>query len=335
MHNIIVIGDTHFGVKNNSLTWLKHQIQGFDEIVNYIEYSIRSFDRTTIIHVGDLFDSRSSINPIIYKEVSRELKRIDEILDGNGMMYIIGGNHDYYYPNETSKNFTGIQMLPKFNSIQYIVKESTKINIQGEQNAILIPWFEFHNFDTLKHILKNTSKNDIIFTHTDPIHWEANTRKFMEGMRLVTGHIHQPSTNRNVVITGASFPIDFADANSDRGFWNILDGNIEKICFHPIESSIHFFVLHEDDLTNWREKDIREDDYVEVLIKSSKIQDYENEIKELNGLFNVNISYIPENISIMENTNEPINVDTVFRKLLPEKLKILYQQMIEDCKKNL
>ena len=32
MHNIIVIGDTHFGVKNNSLTWLKHQIQGFDEL---------------------------------------------------------------------------------------------------------------------------------------------------------------------------------------------------------------------------------------------------------------------------------------------------------------
>ena len=250
-------------------------------------------------------------------------------------MYIIGGNHDYYYPNETTKNFTGIQMLPKFNSIQYIVNEYVKINIQGEQNALLIPWFEFHNLDTLKGILKNTSQDDIIFTHTDPVHWEDNIRKIMKGRKIVTGHIHQPAVNNNVIITGASFPIDFTDTNSERGFWNIIDGNLAKICFHPIESSIHFFTLQAEDLPNWRDIDIHEDDYVEVLIKSSKIQDYENEIKELNGRFNVNISYIPENISIMENTNEPINVDTVFKKLLPEKLKILYQQMIEDCKKNL
>ena len=333
MQNLIVIGDTHFGVKNNSMIWLKHQMNGFDEIISYLKESRKTFDTTTIIHVGDLFDSRSSINPIIYKHVSLKLKELNDIL-GDNKMYIIGGNHDYYYPNETKHNFTGIQMLPKYANIEYITNSFLK-----HDKYVMIPWFEFHNIDTLKNILKQIQKDDIIFTHTDPLHLDENLYNIIKSYKLVTGHIHTPQViseyNKiHQVITGASFPIDFRDTNSARGFWNIVDSDLNTLDFHPIKSSIHFFTLDETELVNWQDMGIQDDDYVDVKIKASKINDYEDLIKELGGMCNVSISYIPENISIDESFKEVLNVDTICKKLLPEELKNLYQQMIEACQSN-
>lgn len=276
-HNIIIIGDTHFGIKNNSMTWLKHQRDGFREIIQYIKGSMQEDDMVTVIHVGDLFDSRSAINPLIYREVTNMLRELDDILGGHkdaqdrlhvGKMYIIGGNHDYYYPWESQNNFTGIEMIPELHNITPIVDGSIRL-----RDMVLIPWYDFHNPVKLENALRNTGEHDVIFTHTDPYHMTKETMDLIKGHTLITGHIHQPTSGftsimgiENVLVTGATFPTDFTDRNSHRGFWTIKG---DELNFHPVFSSIHFHTITEDMLEDWKEFGIKEDDYVEILIKQS------------------------------------------------------------------
>ena len=63
----ILLTDTHFGVKQNSITWLKSQMNFFYE--QLIPFIRKEKELVYIYHLGDLFDSRSSINPFISNEV--------------------------------------------------------------------------------------------------------------------------------------------------------------------------------------------------------------------------------------------------------------------------
>lgn len=337
--NIIIIGDTHFGARNNSMAWLKHQRDGFMEIIKYVEESVKTYDETIVIHVGDLFDSRSSINPLVYKSVEALMRRMSRVMvdaKNKAHMYIIGGNHDYYYQWESENNYSATLMLPEFDRITYV-------NTQSEEYAgiIMIPWFTFHNQSQLTDIMKDKNPDrNMIFTHTDPYHMDPTIRNLIKGYPLITGHIHQPMMDWEdfILVTGASYPIDFTDTNSERGFWTMnrdYDGeNYEMKCidFHPIKSSIHFFTITEHMLPDWKTFGIKKDDYVEVQIRASHVDDYKEVLKELTENFNTTVMYLTEVSDIITEHTEILNVDTVCKKLLPKKLTPIYKKMVEECK---
>lgn len=330
---LLIIGDTHFGVRNNSMTWLKHQKAGFEEIINYIKTNAAEFNKLTVVHVGDLFDSRSAINPMVWRGVEGLLNKMDEMLSGiPGRMYIIGGNHDYYYPWESDNNFTSIKMLPKFNNIDIVVDKAVSDPNIG---ALLIPWFVFHNKQMLRDAIKHSpSLTDIIITHTDPFHMDPDIQSIIKGHCLITGHIHQPKDEweeDGLLVTGAAYPIDFTDTNSQRGFWTLIDG--DDLTFHPIHSSIHFHTINEDELENWKDLGIQEDDYVEILIKQSHVDDHKKTIKELTDNFGAILTPIAETEHILFESTDILNVDTVCKRMLPDKLKSVYQKMVDACKK--
>lgn len=337
--NIIIIGDTHFGARNNSMAWLKHQRDGFMEIIKYVEESVKTYDETIVIHVGDLFDSRSSINPLVYKSVEALMRRMSRVMvdaKNKAHMYIIGGNHDYYYQWESENNYSATLMLPKFCRIEYV-------NTQPAEYAgiVMIPWFTFHNQSQLTDIMKDKNPDrNMIFTHTDPYHMDPAIRNLIKGYPLVTGHIHQPMMDWEdfILVTGASYPIDFTDTNSERGFWTMnrdYDGEnyeLKGIDFHPIKSSIHFFTITEHMLPDWKTFGIKKDDYVEVQIRASHVDDYKEVLKELTENFNTTVMYLTEVSDIITEHTEILNVDTVCKKLLPKKLTPIYKKMVEECK---
>lgn len=330
---LLIIGDTHFGVRNNSMTWLKHQKAGFEEIIDYINTNKAEFNRLTVVHVGDLFDSRSAINPMVWRGVEELLNKMDEVLSSiPGRMYIIGGNHDYYYPWESDNNFTSIKMLPKFNNIEIVVDNAV---IDPNIGALLIPWFVFHNKRMLRNAIKYSwSLTDIIITHTDPFHMDPEIQNIIKDHCLITGHIHQPKDEweeGGLLVTGATYPIDFTDTNSQRGFWTLIDS--DDLTFHPIHSSIHFHTINEDELENWKGLGIQEDDYVEIFIKQSHVDDHKKTIKELTDNFGAILTPIAESEHILFESIDILNVDTVCKRMLPEKLKSVYQKMVDACKK--
>ena len=95
----ILISDTHFGVKQNSITWLNSQLQFIHD--QLIPFCIKQTEPINIYHLGDVFDSRSSINPLIATSVREAFKSLAKIVN---KIVVIGGNHDYYSPSDDSIN---------------------------------------------------------------------------------------------------------------------------------------------------------------------------------------------------------------------------------------
>ena len=108
---------------------------------------------------------------------------------------------------------------------------------------------------------------------------------------------------------------------------------IINIEFRAVRSSIHFHTITEEALESWEDLGIREDDYVEILIKQSHVSDHEKTIKKLVDLFGATTTPLPEENNIIFESTEVLNVDSVCRKMLPEKLKGPYQQMVEALSK--
>ena len=63
----------------------------------------------------------------------------------------------------------------------------------------------------------------------------------------------------------------------------------------------------------------------DYLIKNKDV------LKELNDNFNINMMYLTESTGITMGYTEILNVDSVCRKLLPEKLKPIYDRMVKEC----
>ena len=98
MSEILIIGDTHFGVKNDSQIMLNHQDEFFKGMFEYCKTNKVS----TIIQTGDVFDRRKfSNNRTVY-----ECKRIflDRAKELNINVIMLVGNHDIFYRNTISIN---------------------------------------------------------------------------------------------------------------------------------------------------------------------------------------------------------------------------------------
>ena len=91
----IIITDTHFGVKNNSITWFNSQSDFiYKQLIPYIK---SHQDTIRLIHMGDVFDSRSTISVYIAKKVRKMFKDLAEICED---VIVVAGNHDFYSPND-------------------------------------------------------------------------------------------------------------------------------------------------------------------------------------------------------------------------------------------
>ena len=92
----LVVGDLHFGIKSNSVTWLESQLEFFDkQIFDAIEN--KNIDK--VVFLGDVHDIRYSINQQIGIEIRNLFRKmLDKFPDKE--FIILAGNHDYYTPLE-------------------------------------------------------------------------------------------------------------------------------------------------------------------------------------------------------------------------------------------
>lgn len=308
----VLLSDTHFGVRNNSLTWLESQK---DFIYNQFIPFLKDLDRkATVIHLGDVFDSRSSISPMICKETNLMLEAIAENCD---TFIIIAGNHDYFSPIEGKDNSTSLEMLPclwKNNNIEILYKD---YKILGE-NAF-VPWFDFHNLDKLNKVLEWNPKN--IFTHTDLAHLDEETLDLLKGKNIFTGHIHIPliRASRGWFTLGSCYSINFQDANSDRGFFYMRDWDSSSLEFVPNEKSLRFWRITNEEVLSFEVEDPR--DYVELTISDNLYarEDIQDAIKELNSKCTLSVVVVQEDV-VFDVIETDSSIYSIVKDKCPEKL---------------
>lgn len=317
MTHTVIITDTHFGIKNNSQKWLAKQRDGLMEVLEYIhDYKYKNpDDDVLLVHCGDVFDSRSSINTMILKEVRDILYQLAESVKE---FIIIGGNHDYYSPNEEYLEVNSLDLLLHHPNITLITKGYDVRSINDFQ-YMFVPYYSFDGDKyNLKDILKRHNPK-VVFTHADLY----NT--FFDGKIVISGHIHTPVSYGNSHNICSTFATTFADANSERGFYTL---DCEQFCYdlklHPLKNTIRFYTLVDTREDYFASLDVRSYDYMRIYLSPEHRQEarfmrvverYQNICENVDVIIYNNLECVDTSFS------DVIDIDGIIIDMIPEHLK--------------
>lgn len=330
---IVLLSDTHFGVKQNSITWMNSQIDFmYNEFIPYLNY-LKKTEDIIVVHCGDVFDSRSSINPYIASKVREVFKKISSICT----TYIIAGNHDFYSPNDDTISALDLTLSAIDNL--YIIKNEIQGLINEEPNdaeviahSLLVPWYEFDKKELLESYIKNY-KPKRIFCHTDLTRLSKEYLDMLSNTNVYSGHIHTPQKVYNLYTLGSTFPLTFADCNAKRGFY-ILDNETDELLFVEAKNVIKFWRFHNNEIFDIDVTKLK-NDYIELYIDKLNLmnEEYTNHISYLSSKIH-NITIVP-NVETTKQTDtvEFSNYDIrqICKDSIPDALKQKFEEISSKC----
>ncbi len=304
---IAIITDTHYGAKKGS-KYLHDYFELFYK--NVFFPTLKEYGVNTVIHMGDAFDSRKSID---YQSLEWSKRVVFDPLK-NYDVHMIVGNHDTYYKNTNSVNSPEL-LLQTYSNIK-TYSNPTEVNIGG-LNILLIPWINQENeTSTFKLIQKTSSK--VAMGHLEFQGFRVNRQLVMEhGLdsklfenfkRVYSGHYHTRSDNGKIFYLGNPYEMYWTDVNDTRGF-HIFD--TETLEHTPINNPYKLFynIYYEDtpyqmfDPTEYHQK------IVKVIVrKKSKPKDFE---KFIDKLYSVGVQELKiiENFEIQESEDFKVDED--------------------------
>jgi DNA repair exonuclease SbcCD nuclease subunit len=274
MKKTIIITDTHFGVRQNSLIWLQSQKDYiYNELIPYIK---QCKEEIQIIHCGDVFDSRSAINPIIATEVRKIFISLSDLCP----VYILAGNHDFYSP--TSDKISSLDLI--LNNIENLT--IVRDYIYHLCDSILVPWYEF-TIEKLKKAIDFYNPK-YVFCHADLANMEKEYIPLFYGIQVYSGHIHEEWKKDNLTNLGSTYALTFADANQQKGVYILEDDELSLVAAKNI---IRFNRFSENSIFDI-DIEKNKDNYVQISIDKMKLlnSEYEKRISELsNGIKNFEV----------------------------------------------
>ena len=298
---VAIITDTHYGARKGS-KYLHDHFELF--YTNVFFPALEEHRVEAVIHMGDAFDSRKSID---YQSLEWAKRVVFDPLKKYDVHMIIG-NHDTYYKNTNSVNSPELLLQTYPNIKTY--SDPTEVNIGG-LNILLIPWINQENeTSTFKLIQKTSSK--VAMGHLEFQGFRVNRQLVMEhGLdsklfenfkRVYSGHYHTRSDNGKIFYLGNPYEMYWTDVNDTRGF-HIFD--TETLTHTPINNPYKLFynIYYEDTPYQLFDATEYEDKIVKVIVrKKSKPKDFE---KFIDKLYSAKIQElkIVENFDIIENEN--------------------------------
>ncbi len=302
---VAIITDTHYGARKGS----KHLHDYFELFYKNIFFpSLEEHGISTVIHMGDIFDSRKSID---YQSLEWAKRVVFEPLK-KYKVYAITGNHDCYYKNTNEVNSPELLLKDYPNIKTYSKANELKVD---KLKILFLPWINSENYeDSLKLIKKSTSR--IVMGHLELNGFRATRGHMMEtGMdinifdkfeKVFSGHFHTRSENGKIFYLGNPYEMFWNDVNDPRGF-HIFD--TETLTHTPINNPYKLFynIYYED--TNYKLFNATEyeNKIVKVIVrKKSKPKDFEKFIDKLYGVGVQDLKII-ENFDIQE--NEDFEID--------------------------
>jgi len=225
---VVLISDTHFGVRGDSIAFLDNSQKFFENV--FFPY-IDEQNITTVIHLGDLVDRRKYIN---INTASRMRKMfINEILQRNIDYHQILGNHDCYF-----KNTNSINAVQELYGDMKIYDTATEIEINNTK-ILLVPWICNENKDETYEKIKSTNAQ-ICLGHLEiqgfemfkgSISSHGEGRATFDKFDVVcSGHFHLRSTCGNIHYLGSHSQFTWSDYSDSRGF-HILDTETRQLTF--------------------------------------------------------------------------------------------------------
>tara|TARA_B100000900_G_scaffold401424_1_gene406094 strand:+ start:622 stop:1656 length:1035 start_codon:yes stop_codon:yes gene_type:complete len=304
---VAIITDTHFGAR-----------KGSDHLHNYFEMfyrdvffpSLEEHQIDTVLHMGDIFDSRKAID---LKSLEWSKRVVFEPLKKYKVISIIG-NHDCYYKDTNYVNSP--ELLLKAYSNITLYSKATEIKVD-KLKILMLPWINSENFEESKKMIDD-SKCKVVMGHLEINGFKATRGHMMEtGMdtsvfnkfdKVYSGHFHTRSTDGKIYYLGNPYEMYWNDVNDTRGFHIFDTDTLEHTAINnPYKL---FYNVYYDD-TNYKlfNTSIYKDKIVKIIVrKKSKIKEFEKFVDKLyaSGVYDLKII---ENFEIQETEEFDINED--------------------------
>ena len=269
---IAIINDTHIGVRNDNPIFREFQEKFFKEV--FFPY-IDKYDIKTIIHAGDLFDKRKTINFITLHEWNRFFT--SEIVKRNVELHITVGNHDIAWRESNHVNSPSLLLgnFPNF----YIYKSCKTVSFDGVP-ICLIPWINKENYDESMSALSSTPAQ-IAIGHLEIQGFEMHKGSMCEhGLEskilnrfdiVLSGHFHTRSSKGNITYMGSQYETCWSDFNDQKGF-HVLDTETREIEFIPNENYLYYKIYYNDETKDFDKFPIPklEKKFVKVIVENKK-----------------------------------------------------------------
>jgi len=304
---VAIISDTHYGCRKGS----KHLHDYFQKFYDDVFFpTIEAEKIDTIVHMGDAFDSRKSID---YQSLEWAKRVVFDRLK-NYDVHMIIGNHDCYYKNTNNVNSPEL-LLQTYDNIK-TYSEVTEV-ILDKLKVLFIPWINAENYENTIECIKNTSSL-CAMGHLELNGFRAHRGHIMEdGMdsklfdkftKVFSGHYHTRSDNGKIFYLGNPYEMFWNDVNDARGF-TIFD--TDTLTHIPVNNPYKLFynVYYED--TNYKLFNATEykNKIVKVIVrKKSKPKDFEKFIDKIYSS-GVQDLKIVENFNIQESEDFEVSED--------------------------
>ena len=322
---IALINDTHYGARKGSKLFHDY----FELFYKNVFFpTLEQYGITTVIHMGDAFDSRKSID---YQSLEWAKRVVFEPLR-NYDVHMIIGNHDSYYKNTNNTNSPQLLLKDYPNVKTY--SSPTEIKV-GNLDILLLPWICMDNEEQSLKLIKKT-KAKVAMGHLELQGFRVNRSLVMEhGLeadifkdfkKVFSGHYHTRSNNGTVFYTGNPYEIYWTDVGDTRGF-TIFD--TETLDHQSINNPYRMFHNIYYDDTNYQTFDTREYENKIVKVIVRKKTDTKKFEKFIDKLYSSNIAElkIVENFEIQESAE--------FEAFESEDTLSILNRYIEEAEVNL
>lgn len=291
---IAILGDTHFGARNDITIFHKH----FETYFTWMLAKLQELGIDTVIQLGDLFDRRKFINFFTLSESKRYF--FDKYRDSGIKLHVIIGNHDIYYRDSLLVN-TQEMVLREYSNIT-VYSEPKTLNIGGT-SFDMIPWICKENEQEISEFIAR-SVSDICIGHFEikgfcmyrgiESHEGIPSSLFEKYERVFSGHYHTRSERGNIIYTGTPYEMTWQDYNDPKGFY-VFDTKTRSTEF--VENPNTIFERIEYDNGPKSEPDI-EDKFVKLVVINK------TDLYKFDSYLNLLYSKRPYEIKIVEDLSE-------------------------------
>ena len=225
---VFFITDSHLGVRNSSNEWIDiMRDYFFGWFIPLVKKNYRPGD--ILIHLGDVYDSRQSINIKVLNLGVDVFESLSEIFtDG---IYVIAGNHDLWGKTSNEINsLKSIKWVPNVN-----ILEEPETLVLGDKKFLMMPWRKDHA--TEEEFLDNSGPHDYLCCHADirglkfnryvTVEEGADSKKFSKFKTVYSGHIHYSQVVNNIHMLGSPYELTRSDMGNPKSV-TLLDLQTEE-----------------------------------------------------------------------------------------------------------
>lgn len=294
-----IFSDSHWSARKSSRLFQDY----FELFYKHVFFpTLEQYGIKTVIHLGDAFDSRKSIDFVGLEWTKRVVLDPLSYYD----VHLLTGNHDVYFRSSNKVNSPEL-LLADYKNIK-VYSEPTEVNIGG-LNILFLPWINPENQEKSFKMIQST-KAKVAMGHLELQGFKVSRTLTMEDhgydanvfsnfKKVFSGHYHTRSDNGTVFYLGNPYEMFWSDVEDPRGFTIFDTETLEH--FH-INNPYRLFynVFYEDTPHQMLNTAEYENKIVKVIVRKKTSQ--KNFDRFIDKLHSANVAELKvvENFSIEE-----------------------------------